>query len=264
MEMKEKAFDESIGDEAMKDNHEYEEGVKIPIHDGREEEALKGEEAVKSEESAAGEDEKAQVEAGSEQEVSEEDTSEEASRESGPEEEEAEESARTDKGEKEKKSKKKKKKSQGALEIEIRKCKEKVEEYADRYQRLLAEFENARTRSAREQSHMYDAGAKDILSKLLPVVDNFERGIDGLSDEGKEDPFAQGIIKIYQQLMTTLEEAGVSAMNAKGKEFDPNFHNAVMHEDNEEMGENLVAEEFQKGYMYKDEVLRHAMVKVVN
>ena len=145
-----------------------------------------------------------------------------------------------------------------------KKCQKKIDEYADRYQRLLAEFENARARSAREQSHMYDAGAKDILAKLLPVIDNFERGIEGLSDAEKEDPFAQGVIKIYQQLTATLEESGVKPMDAVGKEFDPEYHNAVMHEDNEEMGENLVAEEFLKGYMYKDEVLRHSMVKVAN
>lgn len=165
---------------------------------------------------------------------------------------------------KDKSSGKKKKKSAAALEIALKKAQSQMEEYADKYQRLLAEFENARNRSAREQSKMYDAGAKDILSKLLPVVDNFERGLSVLSDEEKEEPFAQGIIKIYQQLMTTLEQVGVKPMDPVGKEFDPNYHNAVMHEDNDEMGENLVAEEFQKGYMYKDDVLRHSMVKVVN
>ena len=159
---------------------------------------------------------------------------------------------------------KKKKKSAAAMEIALKKAQSQMEEYADKYQRLLAEFENARNRSAREQSKMYDAGAKDILSKLLPVVDNFERGLSVLSEEEKEEPFAQGVIKIYQQLMTTLEEVGVKPMDPVGKEFDPNYHNAVMHEDNDEMGENLVAEEFQKGYMYKDDVLRHSMVKVVN
>ena len=262
MEMKEKAFDESIGEEAMKDNHEHEEGVKIPIHDGKEEEALQEEEAAKREESAAGEDKKEEIEEDSDQELSREEAEEASSGESGPEEEEAEDSARADKGEKEKKTKKKKKKSQGALEIEIRKCKEKVEEYADRYQRLLAEFENARTRSAREQSHMYDAGAKDILAKLLPVVDNFERGIDGLSQEGKEDPFAQGVIKIYQQLMTTLEEVGVTPMNAKGKEFDPNVHNAISQQDGTDYASGYVCAVYQKGYKIGDKLIRPAMVAV--
>ena len=105
---------------------------------------------------------------------------------------------------------------------------------------------------------------KEVLAKLLPVVDNFERGLDALSEEEKEGAFAQGFIKIYQQMITVLEEIGVKPMDAVGKEFNPDFHNAVMHEENEEMGENLVSEEFQKGYMYKDGVLRHSMVKVVN
>ena len=269
MEMKEKTFDESIGKEAMKENHDHEEGVKIPIHDGNEEEVLEADRTEESRGAEAAEDEKDHLSKNDQEDTPEEisrqeEEAEDSSQETGQEDREEDESAKSDKGDKDKKNKKKKKKSQGALEIELKKCKEKVDEYADRYQRLLAEFENARTRSAREQSHMYDAGAKDILAKLLPVVDNFERGIEGLSEEEKEDAFAQGIIKIYQQLMTTLEESGVKPMNAKGKEFDPNFHNAVMHEDNEEMGENLVAEEFQKGYMYKEDVLRHAMVKVVN
>ena len=111
---------------------------------------------------------------------------------------------------------------------------------------------------------MYDVGAKEVLAKLLPVVDNFERGLDALSEEEKEGAFAQGFIKIYQQMITVLEEIGVKPMDAVGKEFNPDFHNAVMHEENEEMGENLVSEEFQKGYMYKDGFLRHSMVKVVN
>ena len=162
------------------------------------------------------------------------------------------------------KSDKKKKKSGKALEKALEKSESRVAELTDLYQRLMAEFENARKRNAKEQSRMYDVGAKEVLSKLLPVIDNFERGIDALSEEEKEGAFAQGVIKIYQQLMTTMEELGVKAMDAKGKEFNPDLHNAVMHEEDPEMGENLVAEEFQKGYMYKDSVLRHSMVKVVN
>jgi molecular chaperone GrpE len=163
-----------------------------------------------------------------------------------------------------KKSEKKKKKSTKALEKALEKSEGRVAELTDLYQRLMAEFENARKRNAKEQSRMYDVGAKEVLSKLLPVIDNFERGIDALSEEEKEGAFAQGVIKIYQQLMTTMEELGVKAMDAKGKEFNPDLHNAVMHEEDPEMGENLVAEEFQKGYMYKDSVLRYSMVKVVN
>ena len=163
-----------------------------------------------------------------------------------------------------KKSEKKKKKSTKALEKALEKSEGRVAELTDLYQRLMAEFETARKRNAKEQSRMYDIGAKEVLSKLLPVIDNFERGIDALSEEEKEGAFAQGVIKIYQQLMTAMEELGVKAMDAKGKEFNPDLHNAVMHEEDPEMGENLVAEEFQKGYMYKDSVLRYSMVKVVN
>ena len=144
------------------------------------------------------------------------------------------------------------------------KLKEKVSELEDRVIRQMAEFENFRKRSEKEKSAMYDMGAKNVIEKILPVVDNFERGLDALSEEEKEGAFAQGFIKIYQQMITVLEEIGVKPMDAVGKEFNPDFHNAVMHEENEEMGENLVSEEFQKGYMYKDGVLRHSMVKVVN
>ena len=128
----------------------------------------------------------------------------------------------------------------------------------------MAEFDNFRKRTEKEKASMYEIGARDIIEKILPVVDNFERGLDALSEEEKEGAFAQGFIKIYQQMITVLEEIGVKPMDAVGKEFNPDFHNAVMHEENEEMGENLVSEEFQKGYMYKDGVLRHSMVKVVN
>ncbi len=158
----------------------------------------------------------------------------------------------------------KKRKSSHALEQENKKNAERIVELTDRYQRLMAEFENARKRNAKEQSRMYDVGAKEILVKLLPVVDNLERGLDGLGEEEKNGAFAQGIQKIYEQLISTLEEIGVKAIEAVGEEFDPEFHNAVMHAEDEEMGDNLVAEEFQKGYTFKDYVLRHSMVKVVN
>lgn len=146
----------------------------------------------------------------------------------------------------------------------LEKSEAQVADLTDKYQRLMAEFENARKRMDKEKSHMYDVGAKEVLQKLLPVVDNFERGLDGLSEEEKQGAFAQGIEKIYQQMMTVFGELGVTAMDAVGKEFNPDYHNAVMHMEDESMGENLVTEEFQKGYMYKDSVLRHSMVKVVN
>ena len=134
----------------------------------------------------------------------------------------------------------------------------------DRFQRLMAEFENARKRMDKEKGQMFDIGAKSVLEKLLPVVDNFERGLGALSEEEKQEPFAQGIEKIYQQMMTVFDDLGVKPMDAAGKEFNPDLQNAVMHVEDEELGENIVAEEFQKGYMYKDSVLRHSMVKVAN
>ena len=151
-----------------------------------------------------------------------------------------------------------------ALELEIEKQKELVEEANERYKRLLAEFENARNRNEKESKHMYDVGAKDVLEKLLPVVDNFERAMQSVPEEDKERAFEQGVDKIYKQMMVTLEGIGVKPMNAEGQQFDPDYHNAVMHVDDENLGENVVAEELQKGYMYKEEVLRHSMVKVAN
>lgn len=194
------------------------------------------------------------------EEIAEEEVAVEETEEAAQTEESAEEESAKEK----KADKKKKKKSTKTLELALEKSEAKVAELTDRYQRLMAEFENARKRNAKEQSLRYDMGAKDVLGKLLPVIDNFERGIDSLSEEEKEGAFAQGIVKIYEQLMTTFTELGVAPMDAKGKEFNPDFHNAVMHEEDPEQGENLVSDEFQKGYMYKDSVLRHAMVKVVN
>ncbi|MBO1721026.1 nucleotide exchange factor GrpE [Extibacter sp. GGCC_0201] len=141
---------------------------------------------------------------------------------------------------------------------------EKIEELTDRLTRQMAEFDNFRKRTDKEKSQMYEIGAKDIIEKILPVVDNFERGLDAASEEEKENPFVQGMDKIYKQLMTTLEEIGVKPIEAVGQEFNPDFHNAVMHVDDESLGENTVTEEFQKGYMYRDSVVRHSMVKVAN
>ena len=111
---------------------------------------------------------------------------------------------------------------------------------------------------------MYEVGARDVIEKILPVVDNFERGLGTIPEEAKETPFAEGMEKIYKQLMKTLDDMDVKAIEAVGKEFDPNVHNAVMHVDDEALGENMVAEEFQKGYTYRGTVIRHSMVKVAN
>ena len=140
---------------------------------------------------------------------------------------------------------------------------EQIEELNDKVKRQMAEFENFRRRSEKEKSQMYEIGAKSIVEKILPVVDNFERGLAGVSEE-ESNPFVDGMNMIYKQMMTSLEEAGVTAIEAVGKEFDPEFHNAVMHVEDEEYGENEVVEELQKGYMYRETVVRHSMVKVAN
>jgi molecular chaperone GrpE len=167
-------------------------------------------------------------------------------------------------GDKKKSSGSKKKKSVRALELELEKAAAQAAEMTDRYQRLMAEFENARKRMDKEKGQMFDIGAKSVLEKLLPVVDNFERGLSALSEEDKENPFAQGVEKIYQQMITVLTDVGVSPIEATGQPFNPDLHNAVMHVEDEELPDNVVAEEFQKGYMYKDSVLRYSMVKVAN
>lgn len=141
---------------------------------------------------------------------------------------------------------------------------EKIEELTDRLTRQMAEFDNFRKRTDKEKKQMYEIGAKDIIDKILPVVDNFERGLAAVSEEDKSHPFMEGMDKIYKQLMTTLDEAGVKPIEAVGQEFNPDFHNAVMHVEDEEVGENIVVEEFQKGYTYRDSVVRHSMVKVAN
>ena len=141
---------------------------------------------------------------------------------------------------------------------------EQIAELTDKVKRQLAEFENFRNRTEKEKSQMYMVGARDVIEKLLPVVDNFERGLKSIPEDQKDGPVASGMEMIYKQLITVLTDLGVTPIEAVGQEFDPNFHNAVMHAEDKELGENTVSEEFQKGYKYKDAVLRHSMVKVVN
>ena len=141
---------------------------------------------------------------------------------------------------------------------------EQIAELTDKVKRQLAEFENFRNRTEKEKSQMYMVGARDVIEKLLPVVDNFERGLKSIPEDQKDGPVASGMEMIYKQLITVLTDLGVTPIEAVGQEFDPNFHNAVMHAEDEKLGENTVSEEFQKGYKYKDAVLRHSMVKVVN
>ena len=204
------------------------------------EEDLEGEKAADTADTS--EDQEQECEAGT---AAEESKEEEARAEKQPEEA---------KEEPEKMRKKKKKE----------KWEEKIEELEDRVKRQMAEFDNFRKRTEKEKSHMYEVGARDVIEKILPVVDNFERGLAAVPEEEKTNPVIDGMDKVYRQLMTILTDMGVTPIDAVGKEFDPNFHNAVMHVEDEELGENVVAEEFQKGYLYKDTVIRHSMVKVAN
>ena len=134
----------------------------------------------------------------------------------------------------------------------------------DLRKRNLAEFENFRKRTEKEKSTMFDMGAKSVLEKLLPIIDNFERGFAGLSEEQMSDPFVSGMDMVYKQLVKALADMGVEPIEAVGKPFDPNLHNAVMHVEDENLGENTVAQEFQKGYLYHGSVVRHSMVQVAN
>lgn len=232
--------------------------VKEAVEEAKAKAAKEAEEAIKNAEEA-----KAQTEdAGDTQEAAEEETEESA--------EDSEEEAAEDAGEDtEAEAEDGKEKSGKEKKLFGRKNKkdkkdEKIEELTDRLTRQMAEFDNFRKRTEKEKSQMYEIGAKDIIEKILPVVDNFERGLAAVPEEDQSNPFAQGMEKIYKQLMTTLEEIGVKPIEAVGNEFNPDFHNAVMHVEDEELGENIVAEEFQKGYTYRDSVVRHSMVKVAN
>ena len=140
---------------------------------------------------------------------------------------------------------------------------EQIEELNDRLKRQMAEFENFRKRSEKEKSQMFDMGAKTIVEKILPVIDNFERGLAAVPDDKKDDPFITGMDKVYKQMLTELDAAGVKPIECVGQEFDPDFHNAVMQVENDELESGTVAQELQKGYMYKDSVVRHSMVSVV-
>ena len=158
---------------------------------------------------------------------------------------------------------KKNRRGSKALMAELEEAHALAENNKEKYIRLLADFDNMRARNEKENAKMFDYGASETLEKLLPVIDNFERAFDHITEE-ERTPFEEGIEMIYKQLMETLEKLGVTPMDAVGKEFDPNFHNAVIHVEDENAGENVVLEEMQKGYMYKDKVLRHSMVKVAN
>ncbi len=139
-----------------------------------------------------------------------------------------------------------------------------IEELQDRLKRQMAEFDNFRKRTEKEKSSMYEIGARDIIEKILPVLDNFERGLAAVPEDVKGSPFAEGVEKIYKQFVKTLEDAGVEAIEALGQQFDPNLHNAVMHIDDEQYGDNEISQELLKGYKYRGSVVRHSMVQVAN
>ena len=213
-------------------------------------------EAVEEAKKAAEEQDAAQEAAGEDTEAVAEETVEEEADSEASEEEALEETAEegSEKG------------AKGLFKRKPKKDKkdEQIEELKDKLTRQMAEFDNFRKRTEKEKSAMYEIGAKDIIEKILPVVDNFERGLGAVTGEQKEDSFVAGMEMIYKQIMTTLDSVGVKAIEAVGNEFDPDFHNAVMHVEDEEVGENIVVEEFQKGYTYRDTVVRHSMVKVAN
>ena len=217
------------------------------------EEEIKNEEIKSEETQDNSEAEKAPEEAAEEQEeIKEETGGEDEVKEAGPE-EEAKEEKDAESKEKKKIFKKKKDKKD-----------EQIEALTDQVKRQMAEFDNFRKRTEKEKSSMYEMGARSVVEKILPVIDNFERGLDTVPEDEKESPFTEGMRMIYKQLMTELENIGVKPIEALGTEFNPDFHNAVMQVESEEYESGYVAQELQKGYMYRDSVVRHSMVAVVS
>ena len=220
-----------MSEEMNKEAEVQEEAVDIPVTDGSEEEAADTAQAAEEEAS--------------------DDTAAPEETEQQPEEAESQKEPET----------KTKTSFFGKKKKEKDKFEQQIEDLTDRLKRSMAEFDNYRKRTEKEKSSMYIIGAKDIVEKMLPIVDNFERG---LAQAPEDDPFAEGMKMICKQMMTAFDEMGVKPIEAVGKDFDPNLHNAVMHVEDESVGENIVVEEFQKGYTYKDFVVRHSMVKVAN
>ena len=162
------------------------------------------------------------------------------------------------------KQEKKSGKKKSLFDKKDNKLQEKVDELEDRVKRQMAEFENFRKRTEKEKSAMFETGAKSVIEKMLPVVDNFERGLAALSEEEKKQPFAEGMNMVYKQLMTELEKLEVKPIETVGCEFNPDLHNAVMQVESEEFESGVIAQELQKGYTYRDTVVRYSMVAVVS
>lgn len=177
---------------------------------------------------------------------------------------EADGAEETQQSKEEAKEEKKEKKKKEKIDKKQEALKEKIEELEDRVKRQMAEFENFRKRTEKEKTAMFETGAKSVIEKILPVVDNFERGLAAVPEEEKGAGFAQGMEMIYKQLMTELENMDVKPIPAVGEEFNPDFHNAVMQVDSEEYESGVIAQELQKGYTYRDSVVRHSMVAVVS
>lgn len=224
------------------------------MEDAAAEDVVKGQDA---EEAAGTSNENAEVQNESEDTDADENTDDGA-------EADLEESADTDSEESDGKDKKEKKRHFGKSDKKQDMMKEQLDELNDKVMRQMAEFDNYRKRTEKEKQQMFETGAKTVIEKLLPVVDNFERGLAALKGDAEKTPFEEGMLMTYKQLMGELEKLEVKPLDAVGKEFDPNLHNAVMHVDDEEVGENIVVEELQKGYTYRDTVVRHSMVKVAN
>ncbi len=201
---------------------------------------------------------------GQEQQEPLKESQQETNEKEAPAEEGAEESQEENSQEESEEGKEQKKGLFGKKKEKKDKKDEQIADLTDRLKRQMAEFDNYRKRTEKEKAGMYVVGAKEIVEKILPIVDNFERGLGVVPPEQKEDPFVAGMSQIYKQLMTTLEGLGVKPIEAVGVEFNPDFHNAVMHVEDDSVGENIIVEEFQKGYLYKDFVVRHSMVKVAN
>ena len=206
-----------------------------------------------------------EIKEGSEEEtketVSEEEKTEEKSEAKEESEDKEKEEAKENEASQEEKSEKKK--PFGKKDKKKDKAAEKIEELEDKVKRQLAEFENFRNRTEKEKTAMYETGAKSVIEKILPVIDNFERGLQAVPEDQKDDPFVDGMNKIYKQMMTELEGIGVEAIDAVGNDFDPELHNAVMQVESDEYESGVVAQEMQKGYTYRGSVVRHSMVAVV-
>ncbi|MGN1180405.1 MAG: nucleotide exchange factor GrpE [Suilimivivens sp.] len=204
------------------------------------------------------------MEAETDSEEAEEETAEPiAGSNDSPEDADKEASEDEEDGQNEKEDKKLFKKKQKA-DKKQEALKEKIDELEDKVKRQMAEFDNFRKRTEKEKTAMFETGAKSVIEKILPVVDNFERGFATIPEEEKGTAFAEGMEMVYKQLMTELEKMDVKPIPAVGEEFDPNLHNAVMQVESEEYESGVIAQELQKGYTYRDSVVRHSMVAVVS